>query len=178
MSVSDLVFEPVSKANEKAALDILIDAINWMEENDGSLWQREEINGTDLTNTADQSHYRLVCLNHTPAATFQLGQVDTRYWPDADDDAIYLHRIAIARAFRGQGLLPQIFRFAQNYAADMGRSKIRLDCDSNRGKLRSLYENAGFFFHSYISLDIYNGARYELNVVTNEHQSAKPARWV
>jgi ribosomal protein S18 acetylase RimI-like enzyme len=65
-------------------------------------------------------------------------------WPEAADDAGYVHRLAVLR--RGMGLGQRLLDWAAQQVADRGRSHLRLDCVATNGELRRYYERLGFAY--------------------------------
>lgn len=63
-------------------------------------------------------------------------------WPDAVDDAGYVHRLAVPR--RGTGLGQRLLGWAAQQVTDQGRSYLRLDCVESNRELRRYYERLGF----------------------------------
>ncbi len=79
-----------------------------------------------------------------PAATVSLFDVDEVFWPGAPRDALYLHKLAVARRFAGLGLGRAIVEWAADRARDAGRPFLRLDCPRDNPRVRAYYEQAGF----------------------------------
>lgn len=65
-------------------------------------------------------------------------------WPEALDDAGYVHRLAVPR--RGTGLGQYLLGWAAHQVTDRGRSHLRLDCVATNLKLRRYYERLGFAY--------------------------------
>ena len=108
----------------------------------------------------------LLMADGTPAATVLLVTQDEVFWPEKEaNSAVYLHRISVAKGFSGKGLAAAMIKFAAEYAESRGIPCLRLDCRSDREKLRRLYENCGFCFFDTIEVDVPGvhlcNARYE-----------------
>jgi len=65
-------------------------------------------------------------------------------WPEAADDGVYVHSLAVRRVWAGQGLGLRLLEWAGNRAVFIDRSYVRLDCVANNEFLRRYYEQAGF----------------------------------
>jgi len=65
-------------------------------------------------------------------------------WPEALDDAGYVHRSAVLR--RGTGLGQRLLGWAADQVTERGRSHLRLDCVATNRKLRRYYERLGFAY--------------------------------
>lgn len=96
------------------------------------------------------------------AGTMRFQLEDKLFWPDRPlGEACYVHRLAVRRAFAGTGVSSALLAFAAARARFLGRPYLRLDCESHRGRLRSLYERFGFRYHSDRQVGPYHVARYE-----------------
>lgn len=70
---------------------------------------------------------------------------DPVIWQELErGDALYLHRIATATAFRGQRLMAQVLTWARAYATAHGRRYLRLDTWADNPGLVRHYERMGF----------------------------------
>src|SRR6185312_11334614 len=58
--------------------------------------------------------------------------------------ALYVHYVAVARDFAGQGLPKAMLEFAASLARDKGITTLRLDTNADEPKLRGIYESCGF----------------------------------
>jgi ribosomal protein S18 acetylase RimI-like enzyme len=78
------------------------------------------------------------------AAAFVLQVEDRPYWGDHADDALYLHKLAVRRAFAGRELGVQIVEWAAARVREEGRAFLRLDCLRDNPAIRAYYEARGF----------------------------------
>jgi GNAT superfamily N-acetyltransferase len=78
------------------------------------------------------------------AATLTLLWDDPPFWGERPPDAVYLHKLAVRRAFAGRGLGAAIVEWVDEHAAAAGRSYVRLDCQREDAGIRSYYERLGF----------------------------------
>lgn len=65
-------------------------------------------------------------------------------WPEAVDDAGYVHRLAVPRRGTEQG--QRLLGWAAQQVTDRSRSHLRLDCVATNGELRGYYERLGFAY--------------------------------
>jgi ribosomal protein S18 acetylase RimI-like enzyme len=66
-------------------------------------------------------------------------------WPEVvEDDAVYVHSLAVRRAWAGRRLGGRLLDWAADRAASLGRQWLRLDCVSDNRFLRDYYTRAGF----------------------------------
>ncbi|WP_139190990.1 GNAT family N-acetyltransferase [Actinokineospora iranica] len=81
-------------------------------------------------------------------ATFTITELaDPEYahgWPDGPENALYLFRMAVARAAAGNDIGGQIIQWASNEAAQRGKKWLRIDVHRLNPALQSYYEEKGF----------------------------------
>lgn len=77
-------------------------------------------------------------------ATLQLQDADPDVWGADDGDALYLHRLTVARRCAGSGLGGRLLAWALGEAGARGRALLRLDCVASNDFLRRYYAAAGF----------------------------------
>jgi GNAT superfamily N-acetyltransferase len=96
-----------------------------------------------------------------PAATVSLFEVDERFWPGAALDALYIHKLAVARRFAGLGLGRAIVEWSAVRAVASGKRFLRLDCPRDDDVLRRYYERAGFVHRGDLTAGTFEASLYE-----------------
>ena len=165
--IGRLLIRQATSADADAIVETLAEAARWVEELDGTImWVEGEL---------EQERVRA----ETEAAMFVVGEVDGRvagamrfqledrlFWPDLDGaDSAFVHRLAVRRAFAGQGISTALLEWGVNRARTLGKRYLRLDCDADRSRLCALYERFGFRLHSYRQVGSYYVSRYELQIL-------------
>lgn len=82
-----------------------------------------------------------------PVATMALdGAADAEFWTAADApwDALYVHKLAVARPWSGAGLGHALLDWAGSAVRDAGLSWLRLDCAKANPRLQGYYRSRGF----------------------------------
>jgi len=76
----------------------------------------------------------------------QCGRSLTEFWTDAASpfDALYLHRMIVAREAAGSNLGAQMLDWASRESRRQGRDFLRLDAWSTNERLHSYYRDLGF----------------------------------
>jgi hypothetical protein len=90
-------------------------------------------------------------------ATFSLLERDSLFWPDAGDEALYLHRFAVRRTAAGAGR--HAVEWCLREARRRGRLFVRLDCLAENPGIRRYYARFGF---TVVNDRVINGIRYSL----------------
>ena len=123
---------------------LIHEAARWLREKGEPLWGDEETSREELARIARAGELVTGSIAGELAPCMYLHNEDREFWPGArDGDALYLHRLAVARRFAGLGVARQMLDWAVREARRMGRDHLRLDCEP-RPKLLALYQSAGF----------------------------------
>jgi ribosomal protein S18 acetylase RimI-like enzyme len=83
------------------------------------------------------------------AAVIAISQTgDPDFWTEAElaEPAVYLSKAAVRPYFAGQGLGAMLFRWAADYAWQMGMTWVRLDAWSTNTRLHGYYRAQGWTF--------------------------------
>jgi GNAT superfamily N-acetyltransferase len=75
-------------------------------------------------------------------ATVSLLEDDPIFWPEAGNEALYVHRFAVRRSAAGAGRT--VVLWCIDEARRRGRSFVRLDCLEDNPGVRRYYESFGF----------------------------------
>jgi GNAT superfamily N-acetyltransferase len=78
------------------------------------------------------------------AGSFRLIYEDEIVWPNAAEDALYLHGLVVLRQWSGRGLGRVMLAWCEEQIRHAGRSFLRLDCFANNPVLRNYYETQGY----------------------------------
>lgn len=85
--------------------------------------------------------------NAPPVATVALdAHADKEFWTrrDAPGDALYVHKLAVARPWSGAGLGDALLDWAGLAVQEAGLSWLRLDCAKGNPRLQDYYRRRGF----------------------------------
>jgi GNAT superfamily N-acetyltransferase len=143
----------------------LAEAAAWLIARNMSMWQQGELAADCITADVAAGLYYLAECDGEPAGTLRFQLSDPLFWPDVpQDEAVYIHRLAVRREFAGGRASQQLLQWAADRAVALGRKYLRLDCDAARGKLRAVYEKFGFRYHSDRQVGPYLVARYQRSI--------------
>ncbi len=158
-----LVIRPATVDELHISASILGEAAAWAGSQDRASWPPgwfTEPDGAGIARLrldAESECLYLVWIGDEPAATFSLPTIDTRFWPDAGDDALYLHRFGVSR--HGAGIGRRAVEWMAEEARRRGRSYLRLDCLAENPDIRRYYEARGFLERGETTVD---GTRFSL----------------
>ncbi len=151
-------------------LDILNDAARWLTSRGIDQWRPGSFDRAQLTARIDSGEIYLATVDGQPAGTLTLQASDPLFWPDAPDDALYLHKLAVHRTYAGRGLGLYLLRWAERMAAARGKRYLRLDCMAESAALRAYYEAAGFGHRCDIAGRNWSASLYEKAIVDSIHK--------
>jgi GNAT superfamily N-acetyltransferase len=134
----------VTTAEVHDALVIIREAAAWAAARDIDVWTEHELRYDLYLEAARRSELVIGYADAAPAATMLLQTADPVYWPeDAPASALYLHKVAVRRAYAGKSWVARMVAFAVDEADRAGVPLLRLDT-LLRPKLQAIYESHGF----------------------------------
>jgi GNAT superfamily N-acetyltransferase len=159
------MIKPATQTDLSIVSDILQEAAEWLRVTGRPMWRNEELLPDRIAQDVQTGLFHLAYDANEPAGTIKFQLNDEIFWPEfSGGDAAYVHRIAVRRKFAGKGISTSMLDWAVGYAAELGRSYVRLDCEADRSSLRCIYERFGFQLHSYRRVGPYFVVRYQYPV--------------
>ena len=160
-----------TKGDVEESLSIMREAAQWLIDKGCPLW---DVNGLtqDKMNNSPEEFIVMWDSSKKSVATLLLSYEDKFFWSDIPANTSgFIAKVSVRRAFAGKGLANQMIDFAIKECKSKGIKMLRLDCDANREKLCSFYENIGFCFNriktiktSHTKSGVYNAALYEMKI--------------
>lgn len=150
-------------SDSDAICGVLQDATSWLERCGMPLWPSSMFNSRDIAGEmSEHTYYVVESDDGYIVGTFRLQRSDPDFWPDVPaGDSAFMHRVAIHRSCAGQGLSRLMIDHAKQIVRTSSLSFLRLDCAADRPKLRHVYEQNGFTWHSNRKVGAFIAARYE-----------------
>lgn len=126
------------------ALSILREVSRWLEGENQALWNPVQFSEQWAKTHLERGELVVARGDGKVAAVMLLTLEDRDFWADFPvGEAIFVHKLAVSRAFAGRGLAGEMLEFAAHQARGMGRGLVRLD-SVQRPALERLYVGAGF----------------------------------
>ena len=142
---------------------VLKQAAEWLEHRGMPLWPADMFSRDGIISEMDQHTYFVA--EHPDdgiVGTFRYQLSDPDFWPDvSSSDSGFIHRVAVLRSHARRGISKMMLDHAKKVATTAARSFLRLDCAADRPKLRVIYENNGFRWHSDRVVGPYHVSRYQ-----------------
>jgi GNAT superfamily N-acetyltransferase len=140
----NLLIRRAGLADVDAADRIIREVAEWLIDKGEPLWGPQETSRAILDEVARAGELGIGFLGSEAAACMFLHNEDREFWPeDPPREALYVHRLAVARKFAGRGLSRAMLDWAEEEARAAGRPFVRLDCEP-RPKLVALYRAVGY----------------------------------
>jgi GNAT superfamily N-acetyltransferase len=141
---------------------MLVEVSQWVDAMGEVMWDTGELASERIAAESAAGQFYIALADGEPAGAIRFQREDTLFWPDLPPDhtSAFVHRLVVARRYKGQGISTALLQWAIDHARALGRSDLRLDCDKSRPKLMALYEGFGFQFHSFRQVGPYYVARY------------------
>lgn len=147
MSIETIQIRPAAMDDVPELVTILQEAKTLKNSKGDNTWGPYPFTTTEVAETVAIGNTYVAAVDGQPAATIDLAWNDARMWgPDKgnDNQAAYIHRIAVRQAYRGQHVGELILAWAAAEAIRAERPLLRLDCSYQNRKLCSIYEAMGF----------------------------------
>ncbi len=123
---------------------LMHEAANWLVAKGEALWGPNELSYEELTRVAEAGELITGRIDGALAGCMYLHNEDKLFWPqDEPGQAFYVHRLAVARRYAGQGYAHAMLAWAEGETRRQNRPFLRLDC-APRAKLLALYQSVGF----------------------------------
>jgi len=161
-----IVIRQASGDDTPALVETLTEAATWVEQMDGTvMWVEGELEEHRVRAEAEAGMFIAADENGTIVGAIRFQLEDQLFWPDLDgSDSAFVHRLAVRRSHAGQGISTALLQWTVDRARSLGKRYLRLDCDADRPRLRTLYERFGFRLHSYRQVGAYYVSRYEMKL--------------
>ncbi len=146
---------------------ILLEAVEWMDSTEKSMWKKENITWEYQHEVYgfNQEDIYIAYIDGETAGCAIIMDYDPSFWPNIEKgQSLFVHRLAVRRFASGKGVSVALLNYAKEMAAQQNIPAVRLDCSKLRPKLRSLYESQGFkCVDERLMFEHYECAFYEWN---------------
>lgn len=140
-----LTYKQATEADIPLVEDILFDVTDYFEKIGDPQWRKYDVTWPGLAVYFRIEDFTVAYLGDTPIGCMVILDKDDYFWPEIPKGAsLYIHKLAVKRAFAGQGFAREMIDHVKSLSIERGIGAVRLDCRSYKHKLRRLYEDAGF----------------------------------
>jgi GNAT superfamily N-acetyltransferase len=160
--MSTITVRQAQAADTALVQNMLEEAAMWVDALGVIMWEEGELAPGRVDSEIADGLFFIAEVSGDPAGVVKFQLEDRLFWPDLiEDESAFIHRLVVRRRFKGLGVSTVLMQWAVSRARAMGKRHLRLDCDASRPKLRQLYEEFGFVFHSFRQVGAYYVARYQ-----------------
>jgi len=155
-----------------AVAEVLQEAARWVTTWRSQLWDPDLLGEAFAAPIIAHGHMLTAKTAGEIAAVMILEPEDPHFWPDyPPGEASYIHKLAVRRAYAGQGAPSALVEHAATRALMQGRWRLRLDCDA---PLAGFYGKLGF--RKIDEIDVVHPEAGPMRVTRMErHLAAQPA---
>jgi len=154
----------LARPSDAAAIAaVLREAAQWLIDQQMPLWAVSDFSDESVQQDVDRGLYVAAKMDGAVVGVVRFQREDLIFWPDAEPGtSAFLHKLAVRRAWAGQGISAALLGHAREHARSLGLSYVRLDCVADRRSLRRLYEGFGFTLHDCVLKGRREFARYQI----------------
>ena len=134
----------ITQGNTSVAIEIMREAAAWLIETGRPLWRLEELTERKILADITKEDVYVGWVADEAAAAMILRWSDPFFWPQAKEEAGYIHKLSVRRRFAGKNVSRQMVEWAKQEVLRRGKEYLRLDCAGDRPQLCSFYERLGF----------------------------------
>lgn len=149
------MMKQATKSEAAEIIQLLVDTAKWFQDNGSSQWA-PLLKGFDSHHTEEaiQRGDVFVCKKEEDLAGMVMllqnpSEWDIGLWGNLaieNDDALYLHRLTINRAYADDQLGSEILNWCQQSIRFENKNRIRLDCLAENEFLNAFYRRAGYTY--------------------------------
>jgi GNAT superfamily N-acetyltransferase len=148
---------------------VLQEAAQWLSDQGMPMWKADALGPETIAK--EISDFHVAEFDRRIAGVIKFQTEDEFFWPDVPGgESAFVHRLAVRRRFAGRGVSTALLDFAVRTAGALGKNYLRLDCATDRSKLRGFYEAYGFVHHSDYFASPFHVARYEFRLANIARQ--------
>ncbi|WP_063795691.1 GNAT family N-acetyltransferase [Paenibacillus sp. Soil750] len=125
---------------------LFVEAAQWIQLSKGfTQWREDSFTKTYVTSFIHDQEVFVACQNGEIIGCFSIQWQYEEIWGDLfHDDAGYVHRLVVARKYKGEGFGSRILTWSEDYIKNKGKGWLRLDCMADNPTLNDYYRSLGF----------------------------------
>lgn len=142
-SIGPMAIVKAALTEADTVISILKEAAHWLIGRGLPGWNPVSLEETMLRDIQRGVVY-LAILDRQPVGTITVWWSDVMLWGERPDDAGYIHKLAVSRAFAGHRIGLHLLTWAEAMIAGEGRPYARLDCQAANPTINRFYQDAGY----------------------------------
>jgi len=170
-----LNIRPATPDDAQDVLNVWMNAAEWLQSKGIDQWNPEQFSLDFVMACIRDSEVFLAEAGHAIVGTYLLTWSDPSIWRELDNaESGYIHKLAVRRDFKGQGIGRLLLEHAENRIMEQGKRCIRLDCMADNERLNRYYLDAGYTYVRRFDGDGWSANLYEKRVVPPSVNSPAP----
>lgn len=143
--MAELQIENTIPADLEFIYTLFDHSIAYQEKKGSPVWRGYD-KGVLMKDVKDGNQYKIVIQSQI-AMVFSVCYADAVIWREMEDgSSVYLHRIVVNPAFKGQKLFGKLLAWTIEHARQNGLTTVRMDTWDNNPSLIDYYKDFGFTF--------------------------------
>jgi GNAT superfamily N-acetyltransferase len=140
---------------------MLVEAARWVDALGEVMWDTGELASDRIAAETAAGQFFVALVDGEAAGAIRFQLEDSLFWPDlSNDNSAFIHRLVVRRRYKGQGVSTALLQWALDHARALGRTYLRLDCDTSRPKLRRVVRRLRLSVSQLPQVGPYYVARY------------------
>ncbi|CAH1195033.1 hypothetical protein PAECIP111891_00585 [Paenibacillus allorhizoplanae] len=127
---------------------LFIEAAHWIQLSKGfTQWREDSFTKAYVTSFIHEQEVFVACQKGEIIGCFSIQWKYEEIWGDLfHDDAGYVHRLVVARKYKGESFGSRLLSWAEDYIKNKGKGWLRLDCMADNPTLNDYYRSLGFIY--------------------------------
>ncbi|NQX58266.1 GNAT family N-acetyltransferase [Paenibacillus qinlingensis] len=145
---------------------LFVEAAQWIQVSKGfTQWRVDSFTKDYLTSFIHDQEVFVACQNGEIIGCFSIQWQYEEIWGDLfHDDAGYVHRLVVARKYKGEGIGSRILSWSEDYIKNKGKGWLRLDCMADNPTLNDYYRGLGFIHQGRYESHAWSAHLYERKI--------------
>lgn len=156
MNSEEFIVLRATKKDENELAELMLEIAQWLQSLGSTQWagilEGKDIHQTDKAISRGEVFIFRSKENNEIAGSVIMqnnaSEWDISLWGESaiknDDQAVFLHRLVVARSYAGKGVGRKIMEWAEKFIHSSDKAVIKLDCISSNAKLNQFYTSCGY----------------------------------
>jgi len=144
-----LIINTAQPDDAEMVISILDEATIYKNSHNDKAWGDTPWSVDEVIDSINSGNRYLAYFGTNPVGSFVLEWSD-KNWNDNNQDAAFVHQLAVNNSYRNQNIGSQLLEQASNIAKQQGKKLLRLDCSYDNKKLCEYYASNGFVLYKII----------------------------
>lgn len=160
--IGEIAISKAQREDLQCVLDLWLEAAKWMLTQGIEQWKPNLFTMDSVQEQYKNAELFVAKTNELVVGCFSVQWSDELIWQELNnDDAGYIHKLVVAREFKGHHIGAHLLACAEEYIKFAGKRSSRLDCKADNERLNAFYRDAGYRFVTKVEGRNWNSSLYE-----------------